>query len=168
MEQVPQFMRKESEPLVRASVGVVQGGLVPFAPVLRDRAGDRDVQTAVEQPKVVRADRHVLFGSQLGDGLTDVAIVMHHLRQGQSLQLRVVAVQERTPVNLSAGRQAETDRRNQLIQKEGDAVVDFRVRRWWHRPRGHLGSAAQDDFVPVYGNEFTEHEAIVVHIVGPR
>ena len=43
VEQVPQFVRKESEPLVRASAGVVEGGLMPFAPVLRDRAGDRDV-----------------------------------------------------------------------------------------------------------------------------
>jgi hypothetical protein len=104
MKQVPQFMRKESEPLIRASACVVEGGLVPFAPVSGDRARDRGVKTAVEHPKVIRTDRHAPFRSQLRDRLTEVAVVMHYLRQGQSLRSQVMPVQERTPVNLRRGR----------------------------------------------------------------
>ena len=77
-------------------------------------------------------------------------------------------VRERAPINLPSGRPSEAQRRNQLIQKERDGVMNLRVCRCWHRPRGHLGSAAQDDFVPVYGNEFIEHEALIVRMVGPR
>ena len=48
VEQVPQFMRKESEPLVLANGFAVDGGLIAFAPVLGDRAGDGAVEAAVQ------------------------------------------------------------------------------------------------------------------------
>ena len=79
MDQVPQFMGKEPEPLVLATALSVEGGLIAFAPVLGDRARDGVVEASVQQPKVLRADRRVRFHRQLGDGLTDVAIVVHDL-----------------------------------------------------------------------------------------
>ena len=57
----------------------VEGGLISFAPVLGDRARDGVVEASVQRAKVVRADGRVHFHRQLGDGLTDVAIVVHDL-----------------------------------------------------------------------------------------
>jgi hypothetical protein len=42
--------------------------------------------------EIVDRDRRVSFERQFGDGLTDFAVVMHHLRHGQSLQTEIVTV----------------------------------------------------------------------------
>ena len=61
VDQVPQFMREEPEPLAPARGLTIECGLVAFAPVLGDRAGDGIVKAAVQHAKVVRADGRVRF-----------------------------------------------------------------------------------------------------------
>ncbi len=46
VDQVPQFVGKESEPLVLANGASVDGGLIAFAPVLGDRVRDGVVKAA--------------------------------------------------------------------------------------------------------------------------
>ncbi len=81
------------EYLERDERGVVQGpqfieavapacseaALISFAPELGDGARDGVVKASVQRAKVVRDDGLVSFHSQVGDGLTDVAIVVHDL-----------------------------------------------------------------------------------------
>ena len=65
---------------------------------------------------------------QIGDGLTDVAVVVHDLRHGEALKQQVVPVQHRAVADLRARRQAEAQRVDQLIQEQRDAVIDLRLR----------------------------------------
>ena len=157
VDQVPQFMREEPEALAPACGLAVERGLIAFAPVLGDRARDRVVEAPVQRAKVVRADGRVQFHGQLGDGLTDVAIVVHDLRHGESLKQQVVPVLDRAPADLRARRQAEAQRVHQLIQEHRDAVIDLRLGGRRNRPRRHLRPAAPDDLVAVDGDEFMEH-----------
>ena len=77
--QIAQFMSKEPEAFVPASGLSIDAGLRAFAPVLGDRARDGVVQAVVQRAKIIRADGRVQFHGQFGDGLTDVAIVVHDL-----------------------------------------------------------------------------------------
>ena len=47
--------------------------------ILGDRARDGVVQAPIQCAKVPDADWSARFNGELGDGLADVAIVMHHL-----------------------------------------------------------------------------------------
>ncbi len=56
VDQVPQFMSEEPETLAPLCGLSLDPGLISFAPVLGDRAGDGVVQTSVQRATVVRAD----------------------------------------------------------------------------------------------------------------
>ena len=72
-------MSEEPEALAPARGFSIEGGLILFTPVFGDRARDGIVKASVQRAKVIRADGRVHFHCQLGDGLTDVAIVVHDL-----------------------------------------------------------------------------------------
>ena len=77
--QVPQFMREELEGLAPACRFAAGAGLLSFARVLGDRTRDGIVKALVQHAKVVGADGRVEFHGQLGDRLTDVAVIVHDL-----------------------------------------------------------------------------------------
>ena len=79
VEQVPHFMSQEPRALIPARRLSIESGLILFAPEFGDGTRNRVVKAPVERAKVVRADGRVRFHRQLGDGLTDVAIVVHDL-----------------------------------------------------------------------------------------
>ena len=102
MDQVPQFVCEESKPLVLASGVSIDGGLIAFEPVLSDCVRDGVVKASVQHAKVIHAHRRVGFQCQFGDGLTDVAIVVHDLRQSEPLPQKVVPVEHRAAAHLWA------------------------------------------------------------------
>jgi hypothetical protein len=165
--KVSEFMREVAEPLAPARRFTVERGLVAFAPVLGDRPGDGFVKTAVQDPKVVRADGRIGLQRQLGDGLTDVAIVVDHLRDGESLEQEVVTVLDRGPSDLGARAQPEAQGLHQLIQEHRHAVVDLTVGGRGHRSNGNLRPAAPDDLGPVDGDEFVQHKNSGAPMVSP-
>ena len=61
VDQVPQFMGQEPEPLAPARGLSIEGGLILFAPVLGDGARDGVVEASVQRAKVIRADGRVQF-----------------------------------------------------------------------------------------------------------
>ena len=48
--------------------------------VLRYCSRDGVVEAEIERPKIVRGDRRILLDGQLGNGLTDVSVVVNDLR----------------------------------------------------------------------------------------
>ena len=72
-------MREEPQSLAPARGLAFDRELVTIAAVLRDGARDGVVQAAVQRLKVFRADGRIHLHGQLGDGLADVAIVVHDL-----------------------------------------------------------------------------------------
>jgi hypothetical protein len=103
-------MRKESEPLVVVKSRSLNGRLRLFTSELGDRARDGVVQTSIQHPKVFRADWRSQLDGQLGDGLTDVAVVVDDLRHREPLTQQVVAVQDGAFADLRARRQPELQR----------------------------------------------------------
>ena len=79
VEQVPHFMSQEPCPLVPSRGLSIQGGLILLAAEFGDSTRDGVVKAPIEHAKVIRADGLVHFHRELGDGLTDVAIVVHDL-----------------------------------------------------------------------------------------
>ena len=100
-------MSEESETLTSPCGLSVDGGLSPFAPILGDRPGDRIVQASIQGTKVLGGDRRVQFHRQFGDGLTDVAIVVHDLRQGEPSAQQIMPVLDCAPADLGVPDQAE-------------------------------------------------------------
>jgi hypothetical protein len=125
LDQVSQFMRKEPETLVLTGAFAVDRGLMTFASVLSDGARHRVVQARVEQPKIVRADRGTHFHGQLGDRLTDIAVIVHDLRDAETSNEKVVPVQDGAPANLRTRREPEAQRIGELTEKQRYAVIDL-------------------------------------------
>jgi hypothetical protein len=95
-------MSEEPDPLAPARGFSIEGGLRSFAPVLSDGACDRVVKASVQRLKIFGADRRVRFHGQLGDGLTDIAIVVDHLRHREPLNQQVMSVLDRAFANFEA------------------------------------------------------------------
>src|SRR5687767_3778181 len=100
-------MGEEPEALASACGLSVDTGLISLTSVLGDCARDGIVKASVQRTKVVRADRRVQFHRQLSDGLTDVAIVVHDLRHGETLKQEVMSMFDRAAADLGARGLAE-------------------------------------------------------------
>jgi hypothetical protein len=85
VHQVPQFMLEEPEALAAVLGDGARGGLV---------------EAMIRHPEVIGADRRARFDRQLADRLTDIAIRVHHLGHGQSLEQQVMPMRGRAPANL--------------------------------------------------------------------
>ena len=131
--------------------------LIPFAPVLGDRARDGVVKTSVQETKILRADGRVRFHGQLGDRLADVAVIVHDLGHGEPLKQKIVPVQDRASADVLTRGLPEAQGVDQLIQEQGNSVIDFRFCGRRKRSHRHLRPAAADDLVPVRRYEFMEH-----------
>ena len=163
VDEIPQLVRQKPEALAAARGLLVEGGLIPSAPILGDGARNRVVQASVQRAEVIDADRRAELQRQIGDGLTDVAVVVDDLRHGEALKQQVVPMQHarcrRSPGSNMAGAQ----RVDQLIQEQRDAVIDLSLGRRGNRPGRHLRSAAADDLFPVLGDEFVKHGFALRH-----
>ncbi|MCY1545167.1 hypothetical protein D9M68_810950 [compost metagenome] len=71
-------MREDTQTLVQC-LGVPVGRLaLALAGVFGDGAGDGIVQAAVQGPEFIDTDLRAGFEGQVGDGLAQVTVVMHH------------------------------------------------------------------------------------------
>jgi hypothetical protein len=108
VHQVPQFMGKAPKALAPACGLSINARLISLTAVLRHRACDGIIEASVQRPKIVGADGNVQFHRQFGDGLADVAIVVHDLPHREPLMQEVMAVLDRAVADLRARNQAET------------------------------------------------------------
>lgn len=92
-------MNEEAHPLVVTIRGFVRVQPLTFVRIDRDGARNGLVKATVERAEVLRANRRVRLERQLGNGLTDVAIIVNHLRDGESFAQQVVAVEAGAPVD---------------------------------------------------------------------
>jgi hypothetical protein len=93
-------MRHEPEPLASAHGLSLDVRLTSFVPVLGDSRGDCVVQAAVQGAKIICANGGVHFHGEGGNGLTDVAVALHHLSHGALLKEKLVSVESGAPANL--------------------------------------------------------------------
>ena len=158
VHQVPQFMSQKSKPLGSARDFSHRAWTdCSLAPVLRDGARDGVVEAAVQHAKVIGADGRVHFHGELGDGLTDVAVVVHDLRDREPLSQQVMPVLNRAVGDVGIRPETRAQRSHELLQEHGHAVIDLRLGRRRNRPRRDFGPATTDELVAVCGNEFVQH-----------
>ena len=81
----------------------------------RDGRRNRLVKGSIELAEVIRADRRVGFARQLGNRLTNVAVIVHDLRDREPPAQQVVSVVTGARVDLSIAYLPRAERINQLI-----------------------------------------------------
>jgi len=131
---------------------------VLFAAVLRDGACDGIVEAAVQRAKVLRTDGYFQFNGQISDGLTDVAIVVHHLSNSEPLEQQIVAVPDGAPGDGMTFRGASPQLLDQLVQEQGDALIDLRFGGRRTRSARDFRSTALNDLVAIFGNEYFQRD----------
>ena len=150
-------MSEKSKLLRSARDLSIQRRLIPLAPILRDGARDGVVEASVQHAKIIGADGRVHLHRELGDGLADVAVVVHDLRDREPLNQQVMPVLNRADRNVGIRPHSQAQCIDELIQEHGDAVIDLHFGRRRNRPRGDFRPAPRDDLVAVCGDEFMQH-----------
>jgi hypothetical protein len=84
MNEVAELVSEKSETLIHDTRSVVRQELVALTPELRDGVRDGFVKTSVEDAELIRGHYDVLFGGCFGHRLTEVAIVVDDLINGES------------------------------------------------------------------------------------
>ena len=127
-----------------------------------DGLGDGGVQTAIQGVKVLGADERAALDRQLGDRLTDVTVVVDHLRHGETHSQQLLAMLRRSrPDRVGWERKARVlapERFCELAQEEGNPVFDLLDRSRFERACSDLSARARDQLVAVQLDEFVEHE----------
>src|SRR5204863_8214179 len=95
-EQGTQLVSERAQVLVGATGALDQDVELALARVLGDGLGDRVVETAVERTELLGAERRVAFDRELGDRLTDIAVVVNYLRDGEPAAQQVPPVLDRS------------------------------------------------------------------------
>jgi hypothetical protein len=120
---------------------------LPEPGMFGDGLGDRGIQAAIEGVKIFGADRGLALDRQLGDRLTDVTVVVHHLRHGETHPQQLPSMLRRGRPDLvrweGEARRLAPQRLHELAQDEGDPVFDLPRRPRFERARAAFRSCAR-------------------------
>ena len=94
----------------------------------RHRAGDGVVEASIEGAKVVGADGGMQLSRELGHRLADIAIVVHHLPDRQSLQEQITPVLARARQDVPRVGAGMLELSDDLVEEHRHAVIDLRGR----------------------------------------
>ena len=161
-QQVAELVGEEAQALGPA---VAERHLAPAA-VLGHGVRDGLVEATVQGAELVGRDRGLELQGQLRRRLADVSVVVHDLGDGEPGALQLAAVQRRAARDVLAARARRRallaqERRDQLVQEEGNPVLQLRFRGPGGNPGRDLLPSARDDRVTVEGQEFMEHDCPV-------
>jgi hypothetical protein len=123
----------------------------------RDRSIDDGA--AVERVEFIDGDVGAALRRELGDRLADVAIVMHHLADGEALLEKIAAVVDRAGPHRRRRRlqRLQSQRLRELIEKERDPVLQLIVGRQRHAPLQDLGARQGDQRFTMLGEKVSQH-----------
>ena len=137
LDEVAEFVREETQAL-----SFRFGGLQFSLPsVLGNRLGGHVVEAAVQRVELVGRDFRFHLVGEFGDRLTDVAVVMHDLPDGEALLEKIAGVVDGVGAHLrrqSVALRLKPQRLGELIEENGDAVLQLVVRRQRYSPLQHL------------------------------
>src|SRR5580658_7629200 len=97
---IAQLMRDETEPLVQCKHALFGDNEILRVGVSGDRIGDGIVEAAVQRTKLIDLNRFAELRRQFGDGLAQVAIVMHDLIDRESVLQQFTAMIYRRALDL--------------------------------------------------------------------
>src|SRR5580698_1505545 len=116
--------------------------------------------------KLLDGDRHVLLVGQLGHGLADVTVAANNLRHREAYLEHVAAVQRSALSDRSdrlGGGLRDAQSFDELVQEEGNAILQLVYGRPWSQSRHNLCPDAREEFYAVGADELTEHRAQPAH-----
>ena len=85
VQQISQLVREKSQPFIQRLDVLAFQQRMALKSVFRHGIGDAIVETAVESSKLIDRDRHAPFKCQIRYGLAQIAIVVNHLVNRESL-----------------------------------------------------------------------------------
>jgi hypothetical protein len=141
---------------------LLRNALVTPIAVFGDGVGDRVVEALVEGSELGNRDRLHPFESELRDGLADVSVVVHDLPDGEAQAKQLLTVPGRGVTDRRGRRELQAEDLSELIEEEGDSVLELRPRRPGDRPRRDLGAATGDDLGAMFGEELVQHVLLLV------
>ena len=71
-------MREHSQALMECIGVSIRHQPVALIGEFRDRIGDGIVEAAIERSKLINLDRDIVLEGQIGDGLAQIAVIVHH------------------------------------------------------------------------------------------
>jgi hypothetical protein len=160
VDQVSQLVREEAHSVSAIRRWHTDGGPIPLKTVFGHRSGNRVVEAPVEHAEIRGAERRVSLNRQLGDRLTDITIVVHDLRHGESLLEKLAAVLDRALRDRWVRSEAEAQYVHQLIEEQRHSIdLGFISNR---QPRRHFRMAARNDLLAMRNNEIVKHRLFSV------
>jgi hypothetical protein len=177
-EVVAQLVSQEPGPLMFRGVLPTRYGDVALFTELRHRIGDRVVQAAIQRSKLGDRKGCVAIECQLGDRLTQVAVIVDHLVDGKAQFKELLAMGRSADSHLGqrqriAARSARylqalaafvrffgLQRSAQLLEEQRHAVLQLLLSGLSVRPLSDLRLASRDQFVAIVGQERVHHVRI--------
>jgi hypothetical protein len=120
VEMISQLVREKSQPFVQGLYASVLYQRIPLKSVFGHRIGDTIVETAVESSKLVYSDRSATFECEIGDCLTQIAVVVNNLLNCEPLSGQLPPVQRRSCTYLGRGWPAPTGPETLRLRRGSD------------------------------------------------
>ena len=152
-------MYEETEALVVTCMLCFNGGCIPCPTIFGDGTRHSVVKASVQSAKIIGRDWRVALDGQFGNSLTDIAVVVNDLRHCKSSKQQIVSMLQGGLADRGAARRAPVQDVKQLIEENGNAVIDLGFGGWRDRSARDLRPAAADDLIPVGDDEFEQHRS---------
>ena len=140
----------------------------------RDGVGNRVIEAAVERTKFGRGDRLMMFPGQLGDGLAHISVVVDDLVNGVPKAEQLGAMHGGGATDLRGSRCRdrvdgtrcrcvflETKGFDELLQEEGDAMIEREGNLSWRQSFGYLVLATCDQLCAMGSYKLVEHGRMI-------
>src|SRR5204863_5949784 len=116
----------------------------------------------VERTELLGAERRVAFDRELGDRLTDIAVVVNYLRDGEPAAQQVPPVLDRSRGGSGArgGTLLALERLLELPQEQRDPLLELGPGRAGSHPLGDASPAPRDDLVSMIRDELAQHTGV--------
>ncbi len=171
LKDVAQLVNQHAKPLVLLDRPRARHARIALRTELAHRVGDRVVKAAVERAELVDRERRVAFDGEVGDGLAEVAVVVHDGLHGEAESQQFPAMRGGAHADLRQRGRVATRRAGnpdalvgqaellgaegagELVEEHRDAVGELRGRGGASRALGHLCLASFDQVRAVVQQE---------------
>jgi len=104
VDEISQFVTQEAQALVEYVCALLGDREFPSVGKFRHGVGNGIVEAAVEGLELDRLERYGVFKRHLRDGLTQIAVVVHHLVHRKSMVQKLETVLRRRGADLRRSR----------------------------------------------------------------
>src|SRR6185437_13381402 len=93
MNEVPQLVRKKSQPFIQRLNAIVGHDRIALVGIFCNGFGDAVIEAAIECSKLVYFNRRLAFERQIRNGLTQIAVIVNDLIYRKALLQQLAPMQ---------------------------------------------------------------------------